>query len=165
MSGAVLCDNLSLMSEENTTQDVKLYELGFHLDPAITDDKVSSKIEEVKAVLIKNGSEIVKEGEPQAMKLAYEIIKPIAGKNIRFNNSTFSWIKFNATTEGIETIKEEIDADDQIVRSLIVKTEDDEEHSTSKIAREEEEAEEGGESEEKKETTTEESKEKTEEEK
>lgn len=129
------------MSNENTTNDVKLYELGFHLDPAITEDKVSSKIDGIKKVLLDNGAEVVKEGEAKAMKLSYEITKAISGKNIRFNTSTFSWVKFNATVEGIESIKEEIDSDDEVIRSIIVKTTDDEEHSTSKIANEEEEAE------------------------
>jgi len=129
------------MSNENTTNDVKLYELGFHLDPAITEDKISSKIDEIKKVLTDNGAEVVVEGEAKAMKLSYEITKAISGKNIRFNTSTFSWIKFNTTAEGIEAIKEEIDSNDEVIRSIIVKTTDDEEHSTSKIANEEEEAE------------------------
>jgi len=137
----VFYDNLSLMSNENTTNDVKLYELGFHLDPAITEDKVSSKIDGIKKVLLDNGAEVVKEGEAKAMKLSYEITKAISGKNIRFNTSTFSWVKFNATVEGIESIKEEIDSDDEVIRSIIVKTTDDDEHSTSKIANEDEEAE------------------------
>lgn len=127
------------MSEENTTNEAKLYELGFHLNPAINSDQISSKIDEIKNVLTKNGGEIVKEGEPESMQLAYEITKNIAGKNERFTTSTFSWIKFNATSESIESIKEEIDTNDEIIRSLITKTTDDEEHSTSKIAREEDE--------------------------
>jgi small subunit ribosomal protein S6 len=126
------------MSEENTTNEVKLYELGFHLNPAITDDQVSSKIDEIKAVLTKNGAEIVKEGEAQSMKLAYEITKSIGGKNERFTSSTFSWVQFNLGSEGLEEIKEAIDLNDEIIRSLIVKTTDDEEHSTSKIANEDE---------------------------
>jgi ribosomal protein S6 len=126
------------MSEENTTNEVKLYELGFHLNPAITDDQVSLKIDEIKKVLTDNNAEVVKEGGPQSMKLAYEITKAINGKNERFTTATFSWIKFNTNSEDIEKIKEEIDSNDSIIRSLIAKTEDDEEHSTSKIAKEEE---------------------------
>jgi len=124
------------MTDENTTNEAKLYELGFHVNPAINDDQISKKIDEIKAVLTKNGAEIVKEGEPQAMKLAYEITKSIAGKNERFTTSTFAWIKFNSTAEGIESIKEEIDANDEIIRSIIIKTTDDDEHSTSKITNE-----------------------------
>lgn len=127
------------MTDEKTTQEKILYELGFHLDPAISEDKISSKIDGIKKVLTDNGSEIVKEGQAKSMKLAYEITKPISGKNIRFNTSTFSWIKFNSTSDKINLIKEGIDEDDEIIRSLIVKTTDDEEHSTSKIANEDEE--------------------------
>jgi len=129
------------MTNENTTNDVKLYELGFHLDPAITEDQIPSKVDGIKKVLTDKGAEIVKEGEAKAMKLSYEITKAISGKNVRFNTSIFDWVKFNATAEGIEAIKEEIDSNDEVIRSIIVKTTDDEEHSTSKIANEEEEAE------------------------
>jgi len=106
------------MTDENTTNEAKLYELGFHVNPAINDDQISKKIDEIKAVLTKNGAEIVKEGEPQAMKLVYEITKSIAGKNERFTTSTFAWIKFNSTAEGIESIKEEIELDTKITYEL-----------------------------------------------
>lgn len=129
------------MSEEKTTQEIKLYELGYHLVPFISEDQVPAKVEELKKLLSKNNSEIVKEGEPKMMDLSYEITKSLSGKNQRFNNAYFGWIKFNTTAEAIEAIKEEIDSMEDVLRSLIVKTVDDDEHSTSKISNESEEKE------------------------
>jgi len=139
------------MTDEKTTTDAKLYELGYHIDSAITEEKVSQKVDAIKKILADNNVEIIKEGAPVATKLSYEITKAIAGKNIRFNDSYFGWLNFNATVEAIENIKEEIDGDDEIIRSLIVKTVDDEEHSTSKISTEEELEDEGEDSEKEKE--------------
>lgn len=129
------------MSEEKTTQEIKLYELGYHLVPFISEDQVPAKVEELKKLLSKNNSEIIKEGEPKMMDLSYEITKSLSGKNQRFNNAYFGWIKFNTTAEAIEAIKEEIDSMEDVLRSLIVKTVDDDEHSTSKISNESEEKE------------------------
>lgn len=138
MSQAVLCDNLSLMSEENKTGEIKLYELGYHLTPAISEDKVSVELDEIKKILTDNGAEIVKEGEPKLMTLAYEIITHIAGKNQKFDKAYFGWVKFNASADVVEKIKELLDSKAEIIRSLITKTVDDDEHSTAKILDEEE---------------------------
>ena len=88
------CDNLSLMSEENKTQEIKLYELGYHLTPAISEDKVSVEVSEIKKILTDNDAEIVKEGETKLMTLAYEIVNHVAGKNQKFRTAYFGWVKF-----------------------------------------------------------------------
>jgi ribosomal protein S6 len=130
--------------ETHTTENTKLYELGFHIVPTVTEDQVAEVFSVIKDIISKNNGEIVKEAEPKAMKLAYTIITKIAGKNERFNSANFAWIKFTAASEDIESIKQEVEANEQIIRFIVVKTVDDEEHSTSKLV--EDEAEESEES-------------------
>jgi ribosomal protein S6 len=132
------------MSEENKNDDKKLYELGFHIVSSIPEEKVSDEVENLKASLNKIDAEIVKEGETKPIDLAYEITKKINEVNTKFNTAYFGWIKFNATAEGVESLKAEIDNNLNVLRYLLVKTVDDDEHSTAKIALEEEkDAEEG----------------------
>lgn len=122
---------------EDKAEDKKLYELGFHILPSVSEGKVSDEVENLKKSLTKIDAEIVKEGETKLIELAYEITKKINEVNERFNSSYFGWVKFNATAAGVESLKSELDANKNLLRYLLVKTVDDDEHSTAKIATEE----------------------------
>ena len=119
------------------SEDAKLYELGFHIIPTVTEDKVADVFADITGIISKNGGEVVKSAEPKAIELAYTIMKKIGGQNQRFSNAYFAWINFNASSEDVEKIKAEVKADEQIIRYLIVKTVDDYDHSTAKLAAEE----------------------------
>ena len=122
--------------ETQMTEDTKLYELGFHIIPTGGAEKASEVFSVISKIISKHGA-VVKSAEPKAMKLAYTIIKKISSRNNRFNESFFAWIKFNATSESIELIKEDVDSNDSVIRYIIVKTVDDDEHSTTKLVVEE----------------------------
>lgn len=138
---------MSEKKEIQSTENAKLYELGFHIIPTATEKEVASVFSKIKEVIIKNNGSVIKEGEPKLAKLAYTIVKKIKAKNERFNNVFFAWIKFNAESADITGIKNSLDANYDVVRYIIVKTVDDDEHSTVKLVEEEPEMEEGEESE------------------
>jgi ribosomal protein S6 len=128
------------MSEENkTTDEIKLYELGFHIVSSLSEDEAEAKFVDLKKNI---GGEIVKEGELKNIPLAYTITKKIKGANVRFDKAYFGWVKFNSTPEGVEELKKKVEGDEDVLRFLLVKTVDDDEHSTSKIALEKKEEEE-----------------------
>ena len=130
--------------ETHTSENAKLYELGFHLLPTIGEDKVNDAFSNVTGIISKNGGEIIKSGEPQAIKLAYTITKKIKTQNERFKTAYFAWVKFNSSSSDVEKIKEEVDQDENILRYIIVKTVDDDEHSTIKLVNEKDEDSEDG---------------------
>jgi ribosomal protein S6 len=136
--------------ETHTSENAKLYELGFHILPTVTEDKVTDVYNDVTGIINKYGGSIVKTGEPKAIKLAYTITKKVKGQNERFNSAYFAWIKFDSNSEEIEKIKAEIDSNEDLLRYLIIKTVDDDEKSTIKLVEEENEEEEGIEEAEKK---------------
>lgn len=129
--------------ENQTTENTLLYELGFHIVPTVTENKVAEVFSKIKDIINKNNGSIVKEGEPKAIKLAYTIIKKIGVKNEKFDNAYFAWIKFNADSADINAIKNKIDSDPEVLRYLVLKTVNDDEHSTAKLAEEEPEEVEG----------------------
>lgn len=54
--------------------------------------------------------------------LAYPIAKAIKGDKKLCKEAYFGWIKFEAPTEAIEGFKKEIEVQENLIRSLIVKT-------------------------------------------
>ncbi len=120
--------------ETKTTENAQLYELGFHINPTLAEEGANAVFSKIKEVIINNNGEVVKEGALKLIKLCYTIVKKIEGVNTRFNTAYFGWVKFNAESSDIESIKKAADNNVSIVRYIIVKTVDDYEHSTEKLA-------------------------------
>jgi len=125
------------MSQETENTETKLYELSFNIIPSLVEGDLKAELEAIKKVLSDNGTEIFKEGETKLIDLKYTMVKHIAGSNQKFGQAYFGWIKFNGTSEAVEDIKVKIEAMENVLRHLLIKTVDDEEHSTSKISLEE----------------------------
>lgn len=114
------------MSENATidnmnNDEVRLYELGINLIPTL-EEKVQGEFEGIKIIIKNHGGEIVSESTPVTIPLAYTMIKNIDSKNIKYNNASFGWVKFNITPDQIELIKEELDLNAEILRYVILKT-------------------------------------------
>ncbi len=124
------------MSEVNKTSEKKLYEIGFHIVSSVNPEKVSDEVAKIKKTLTNNNADIVKEIEPKLINLAYQMTKKILDNNYKFDKAYFGSITFNSTTSDVEVIKSELEANNSILRFLLIKTVDDPEHSTNKIPRE-----------------------------
>lgn len=114
-------------AEASTTEDLgndekTVYELGFHIIPSLSEDEVSKEFAEIKAFIEKFGGEIISEGSPKAMQLAYIMAKKQEGKNAKFDSSFFGWVKFEAGPENAISLKEDMDLRKSILRFIIIKT-------------------------------------------
>ncbi len=107
--------------DNNINDEVRLYELGINLIPTL-EEKVQGEFEGIKIIIKNHGGEIVSESTPVTIPLAYTMIKNIDSKNIKYNNASFGWVKFNTTPDQIELIKEELDLNAEILRYVILKT-------------------------------------------
>ena len=77
-------------NETHTSENAKLYELGFHILPTVASDKVADAFSNVTGIISKNNGTVVKSGEPKAIKLAYTITKKIGASNERFKTAYFA---------------------------------------------------------------------------
>lgn len=101
--------------------EVRLYELGINL-VATLEDKIQSEFDGVKTIIKNHGGEIVSESVPVTIPLAYTMVKNIDSRNLKYNNASFGWVKFNVTPDQIELIKEELDLNNEILRYVVLKT-------------------------------------------
>ncbi|MFA7193565.1 MAG: 30S ribosomal protein S6 [Candidatus Paceibacterota bacterium] len=126
------------MSENATidnmnNDEVRLYELGINLI-ATLDDKIQADFDAVKKVITNHGGAIVSESTPVTIPLAYTMVKNIDSRNLKYNNASFGWVKFNITPDQIELIKEELDLNAEILRYVVLKTTEDANTSAETIA-------------------------------
>lgn len=126
------------MSENATidnmnNDEVRLYELGINLI-ATLDDKIQADFDAVKKVITNHGGVIVSESTPVVIPLAYTMVKNIDSRNLKYNNASFGWVKFNITPDQIELIKEELDLNAEILRYVVLKTTEDANTTAEAIA-------------------------------
>lgn len=106
---------------ENESEN-RIYEIGFHILPTVTEDKVSIETDTLKALVTKHGGEVISEGAPALVDLAYTIKKRIEGGYERYDRAYFGWIKFEMGAENAIAFKADIEELETVLRYLIIKT-------------------------------------------
>lgn len=113
---AIEVEDMDLDSKEPQS-----YELAFHILPTVAEGEVSQVLESIKDLIKKEKGEIFDEEAPERFELAYEIVKPIEGKNRRFKTAYFSWVRFKAVPADVVALNSEMAAHNSVLRHLLVK--------------------------------------------
>ncbi len=100
----------------------RIYEIGYLLSPAIRDEDLEARLGEIKESIKKFGATFLSEGNPEFIDLAYEMMRVIENKNVRFNQGYFGWMKFEMDPSQIEAMKEVLDGTTTLIRYLLIKT-------------------------------------------
>jgi ribosomal protein S6 len=104
------------------TGESRIYEVGFHIVPIVAEENLSEETTFIRDAITNAGGEIISEGAPSKMKLAYAVDVEVGGDRKTFNTSYFGWIKFELLGENLEKVKKALDLRENVLRHLIVKT-------------------------------------------
>lgn len=96
------------------------YEFAFHVLPTVAEGEVNGVFETIKAHIAKVG-EIINEEAPERIELAYPVVKHLEGKNRTFTSAYFGWVRFNASSESIVALTEELSELPSVLRHLLIK--------------------------------------------
>ena len=96
------------------SEDLFVYEIGFHLAPTLEEEGVFKVVTQIKKGLSSSGGELLSEENPKMIALSYEIGK--------FDKALFGWLKFQIAPSKIEAFKAFMEGQKEIIRFLIVKT-------------------------------------------
>lgn len=108
-------------STQATSDARPVYEVGFHLLPSIPEGEVAAAADKIRSLL--GSSEIISQGAPERMTLAYTIERADQGKRQKFTQSYFGWIKFAAEDQsGIDSLRESLREMQEVIRYLVIKT-------------------------------------------
>lgn len=110
-------DNLSASKADGRP----VYEVGFHLVPSIPEGDVAGVADNVRALL--GDAEIISQGTPAKMTLAYTIERAMQGKREKFTQSYFGWIKFAVEDQSIvPALQEKLRAMHEVIRYIVIST-------------------------------------------
>ena len=108
------------VSEEEAEGEV--YEVGYHLLPSVNENALEAEAAQIKSAVTKLGGEVLGERTPALINFAYALGKRVDGKLQKFSNGYFGWVAFSLTPGALKEIKEVLDAHENVLRYLIVKT-------------------------------------------
>jgi ribosomal protein S6 len=110
------------MTKETVKTEGTVYEVGYHIVPAVSPEKLPAEVDALKAVLGKSGATVISEEFPKLRNLAYQMVKAIGPARHRYDSAYFGWIKFEAQPEAALEIKKALDGNEKILRYLLIKT-------------------------------------------
>lgn len=98
----------------------RIYEIGYLLSPAIRDEDLSTRENELKESLTKLGAIVISEGAPEFIDLAYEMSRVIENKRVRFTQGYFGWFKIEIDPAKMAEAKEILDKNTLLIRYLLI---------------------------------------------
>ena len=118
------------MNNENTTgssqgafaPEPRVYELGYLVMPSVDEGDLGTEREALVALITRFEGIVIEEGQPVLIDLAYEMDKMIKNKKHTYSQAYFGWIKFDVSPTGIEELSTEVEAFENLIRSILVKT-------------------------------------------
>jgi len=102
---------------EDESSELRVYELGFHLDPELPTEVVKKAYQTIRESIAKKGV-IVAEGEPEKIQLSYAISRQETGGRRDFDSAYFSWIVYEASAENHFDVLTAANADKKIIRFI-----------------------------------------------
>jgi len=99
----------------------RVYELGFHLDPEMTEGDAKKAFQVLRELAAGKG-EIVAEGAPQKIPLAYTVSRTEQSVRRDFDASWFAWFAYEIDGEGHEMVVAAAKAEHRIFRFLDIRT-------------------------------------------
>jgi ribosomal protein S6 len=113
------------MEQENIREKddtLAVYEVSYLLLPSLALEQVPAKAEALKSFLTSVGGAVISDENPILIDLAYPMTKIVSTVRHKETRGYFGWIKFEVSKEGIEKVKKALDANDEILRYLIIRT-------------------------------------------
>lgn len=107
---------------ESTKEGFKVYELGIHLLPTLSEADVQIEFSKIKSNIEKLEGEIISESAPRMFGLAYEIPKTIKAQKKWYESAYFGWVKFELEASKLAVFEKFVKELEDTLRYLIVKT-------------------------------------------
>lgn len=106
----------------NIEKDSRVYELSYLLTPSFSEEEALSIHGNLKEFITSLNGKMISDETPRIIDLAYTMSKMVKNVRNKFEKAYFSWVKFEIDPEKTADIKKKFDADDNIIRFLIIKT-------------------------------------------
>jgi ribosomal protein S6 len=102
--------------------ELRIYEVGYHIIPTVKEEELDGVVGKIRALIEKAGGSFIAEGAPVQMKLSYPMSIRENERHSEYDHSYFGWLKFEAPVEAALVLEKTLQADIQILRSIVFRT-------------------------------------------
>ncbi len=100
----------------------RVYEVGYHILPIVGEADLDAEVNLIRTFVTEKEGELIKEGAPRLIDLAYPMTKVIENKRNEFDKGYFGWIKFAIQPAVIADMKRMLDEHPNMLRYIILST-------------------------------------------
>jgi len=100
----------------------RVYEAGYHISPLVKEEDIEKIVAEIRSIVEKGSGSFIAEGSPVLMKLAYDIEGMAEGKKHFFDRGYFGWLKFESSNETADMLREALEKNAVVFRSMVFRT-------------------------------------------
>ena len=100
----------------------QVYELGYHLLPSVSEIDLVREVAQIHSIISEYKGVVISEGAPTLRPLAYEIVKKVETKNLKFSKAFFGWVKFEMDRSHILDLQNKIEVAQNLLRFIVIKT-------------------------------------------
>lgn len=112
-----------MQNKENTEKETEIYEVGYHIMPSVPEEKLPLEVSAIESAIIsKNGGVMIASEAPSKIELAYTMAKKVGATRHKCDEAYFGWFKFEMSPANINALKSFLDAQDNVLRFLLIKT-------------------------------------------
>jgi ribosomal protein S6 len=106
----------------DASRESKVYEVGYLLVPTISPEHLAKEVDALKAVIEKAGAKFISEEAPKSRSLAYKMVKVVGAKRHTFDTAYFGWVKFELTSDKVQSIDKAFKESAKVIRHLLITT-------------------------------------------
>jgi ribosomal protein S6 len=110
-----------MSTTEDRSGELQVYELGYLLLPSIPENKLSHVVDNLKEIIKKNGATEIDSENPFMHSLAYSMSKVVGASKYVVDEAYIGWIKFEAEASSVLDLKTEVEKQNEVLRSLLIK--------------------------------------------
>lgn len=109
------------LHEENEVV-TRVYEAGYTIVPTVKEEDVEKVVTSIRSEIEKLGGTFIAEGAPSLVKLSYAMDKREGERLVGYDRGYFGWLKFEASTDSAAKLMTVLNANKEILRSIVFKT-------------------------------------------
>lgn len=121
------------ISEAADVQEVRVYEIGFHLDGELPTEEAKKTYQHIRSEIASQGT-IITEGEPLKIPLAYTISRSEQAGRRDFNTAFFCWIAYESNVAGHQAVLDLMGEEKRVFRFIDLKTTKEEAQHSAEMA-------------------------------
>src|SRR4051812_5177974 len=99
-----------------------IYELSYIILPNLDEAQALAQVDTMKAMVKSTGAALISDENPVLIDLAYSMTKVVGVVRHKVSSGHFGWMKFEMPQSNIGDVKKAMDANDTVLRYLIIKT-------------------------------------------